>query len=137
MILIGFRKIIIINQSFQSGIFPDQLKIAKVISIFKKDDSANLDNYRPMSILPAISKVFEKSTFFRQFLKCLKEVFSLNCSPDVLLQTNYSVMANMGLGKGIRQNQQPLNILTAFYLSWTKVKCHSAFSSIFRKHSIR
>ena len=29
---------LIINQSFQSGIFPDQLKIAKVIPIFKKDD---------------------------------------------------------------------------------------------------
>ena len=53
----------IINQSFQSAIFPDQLKIAKVIPIFKKDDSAKLDNYRPMSILPAISTVFEKSIF--------------------------------------------------------------------------
>ena len=54
---------LIINQSFQSGIFPDQLKIAKVISIFKKDDSAKLDNYRTISILPAISKVFEKIIF--------------------------------------------------------------------------
>ena len=54
---------LIINQSFQSGIFPDQLKIAKVIPIFKKDDSAKLDNYRPISILPAISKVFEKCIF--------------------------------------------------------------------------
>ena len=81
---------LIINQSFQSGIFPDQLKIAKVIPNFKKDHSAKLDNYRSISILPAISKVFEK-------------VSSINCR-NILLQTNYSVMANMGLGKGIRLN---------------------------------
>ena len=49
---------LIINQSFQSGIFPDQLKIAKVIP-----DSAKIDNCRPISILPAISKVFEKCIF--------------------------------------------------------------------------
>ena len=55
---------LIINQSFQSGIFPDKLKIAKVIPIFKKDDSAKLDNYRPIYILPAE---------FRPFLKCLKK----------------------------------------------------------------
>ena len=54
---------LIINQSFQSGIFPDQLKIAKVIPIFKKDNSAKLDKYRPIYILTAISKVFEQIIF--------------------------------------------------------------------------
>ena len=53
----------IINQSFMSGIFPEQLKIAKVIPIFKKGDAPIFSNYRPISILPAISKVFEKIMF--------------------------------------------------------------------------
>ena len=52
-----------INQSLYTGIFPDKLKIAKVIPLYKKDDSHILDNYRPISLLPSISKVFEKIVF--------------------------------------------------------------------------
>jgi hypothetical protein len=54
---------IIINQSLKMGIFPEPLKIAKVIPIFKKDDIHICDNYRPISILPVFSKVFEKIVF--------------------------------------------------------------------------
>ena len=50
----------LINCSINTGVFPDDLKIAKVIPIFKKNDKNLLDNYRPISILPAISKIFEK-----------------------------------------------------------------------------
>ena len=48
------------NQSFQSGIFPDKLKIAKVISIFKKGNPELPSKYRPISLLPIFSKLFEK-----------------------------------------------------------------------------
>ena len=51
---------LIINQSLSTGIFPDPLKIGKITPIFKKDDKTQLNNYRPISVLPAISKVFEK-----------------------------------------------------------------------------
>ena len=43
-----------------TGIFPDSLKIAKVIPLFKKGDDKILSNYRPISLLSSISKVFEK-----------------------------------------------------------------------------
>ena len=49
----------IINQSLCTGIFLDRLKIAKVIPIYKKDDPHIVDNYRPISLLPVLSKVFE------------------------------------------------------------------------------
>ena len=50
---------VIINQSLTSGIFPNSLKIAKVIPIFKKENSKLITNYRPISVLPVISKIFE------------------------------------------------------------------------------
>ena len=51
---------IIINQTLNTGIFPDKLKIAKVLPIHKKGDINLIDNYRPISLLPSLSKVFER-----------------------------------------------------------------------------
>jgi hypothetical protein len=57
----------IINQSLKTGIFPDKLKIAKVIPLFKKGDDMACNNYRPISLLPSISKVFEKAIFIQTY----------------------------------------------------------------------
>ena len=51
---------LIINQSLVTGIFPDQLKIAKVVPLYKKEDHVIMDNYRPVSLLTSISKIFER-----------------------------------------------------------------------------
>ena len=45
---------IIINQMMASGLFPDALKVSKVIPLYKKDDESNLSNYRPIALLPSI-----------------------------------------------------------------------------------
>jgi len=50
----------LINSSFISGLFPSQLKIAKIVPIHKKDDPKNVSNYRPVALLPSVSKIFEK-----------------------------------------------------------------------------
>ena len=51
---------IIVNQCLLTGIFPSLLKIAKVKPLFKRGDVSQLNNYRPISLLPTISKVFER-----------------------------------------------------------------------------
>ena len=50
----------LVNKSIATGEFPSQLKIAKVLPIFKGGDKSDPSNYRPISILPTVSKIFEK-----------------------------------------------------------------------------
>ena len=50
----------IFNLSLTSGVYPQKLKIAKVVPIHKKGDSTSMNNYRPISILSTINKIFEK-----------------------------------------------------------------------------
>ena len=57
----------IINLSFLSGIFPDLCKLSKIIPIFKKDDPLLCINYRPISLLSNISKLFEKLVYKRMY----------------------------------------------------------------------
>ena len=55
----------LINLAFDTGIFPNDLKIAKVCPIYKNNDRHDIKNYRPISVLPAISKIFEKALAIR------------------------------------------------------------------------
>ena len=50
---------LIINQTIIAVIFPNQLKIANVVPFFKKNVLTDVKNYRPVSVLPTISKIFE------------------------------------------------------------------------------
>jgi hypothetical protein len=55
----------VFNLSFKSGTFPDRLKIAKVVPIFKGGDSTQYINFRPISLLPSVSKILEKLMYCR------------------------------------------------------------------------
>ena len=53
----------LINWSLRSGVFPSELKLAKVVPIFKAGDTSAINNYRPISVLSFFSKVFEKIVY--------------------------------------------------------------------------
>ena len=51
---------LIINQMLKTGIFPNAFKKSKITPLFKKGDSSLVANYRPISLLPTMSKIFER-----------------------------------------------------------------------------
>ena len=51
----------IINLSMQSGTVPEKMKITKIIPIYKSGEKGIFNNYRPISLLPALSKIMEKN----------------------------------------------------------------------------
>ena len=50
---------LIINQMLYSGIFADQPKVSEIIPLHKANDKLLLTNYRPIALMPSISKRFE------------------------------------------------------------------------------
>ena len=64
---------LVINQSLNTGIFPTSFKIAKVLPLFKKGDPLIMENYRPISLLPCISKIFEKVVYTQVYSYFVRE----------------------------------------------------------------
>lgn len=57
----------LINLSFEEGNFPNKLKTSIVRPLFKKGDQYDINNYRPITMIPVISKIFEKAMFSRLY----------------------------------------------------------------------
>ena len=55
------------NISLAKGVFPDELKIARVTLIFKKGNNTLVTNYRPISVLPCFSKLLERIMYNRLY----------------------------------------------------------------------
>lgn len=62
----------IINRSIYEGVVPSKWKTAKIIPLFKKGDKANPDHYRPISLLPCVSKLLER-VVQRQLVRYLSD----------------------------------------------------------------
>ena len=53
----------IINESLDTGIYPDEWKVSKVMPVFKSGSKDDVKNYRPISILSVISKIIERHVY--------------------------------------------------------------------------
>jgi len=83
----------ICNQSFQQGKFPDMMKSARVIPIFKSGDKTDYNNYRPISLLPQFSKILEK--LFNNRLDSFIQKF------EILYQGQYGFQNNRSTASAV------------------------------------
>ena len=91
----------IINLSFSTGQFPSKLKTAKVIPIFKKDSPLECSNYRPISLLSNIDKIFEKLMYSRviKFLEKSNCIYPLHSTNDTLINITENIRSALDNGK--------------------------------------
>ena len=54
---------IIFQKCINSGVFPDSWKKSNIVPVYKKNDKQLINNYRPVSLLPICSKIFERIIF--------------------------------------------------------------------------
>ena len=85
--------VILFNQSLAQGIFPQPLKNAKIIPCHKGDSILEMSNYRPISLLPIFSKVFEKLMYARviSFINKHKIIFKNQFGFQSKMCTEYAV----------------------------------------------
>ena len=93
----------VFNSCLNFGLFPDCLKIAKVIPIFKREGESDPSNYRPISLLPVVGKIFEKIIFNRIIVLLNKEKV-LNENQFGFRQNRTTIDALVELSKNDRLN---------------------------------
>ena len=91
--------------------FPSKLKLADVTAVFKKDDSTSVKNYRPVSVLPVVSKVFERiilnkinscmDSFLSVHLCGCRRGFSTQTALSSLIEKWKAVLDRKGFGAAI------------------------------------
>ena len=92
-----------INQSFVEGKFPDLLKIAKVCPVFKKGERNLRENYRPISLLSNLSKIFERAMHTRlySFIEEFDSFYDLQYGFRKKYSTDHALLS---IVEEIRQN---------------------------------
>ena len=97
----------IFNASIATGIFPDEWKKARVSPVFKKGTKSDPNNYRPISVIPVVSKIFEKLIYDQvyQYLtandiltNCQSGFRSLHSTLSALLEATDSWCVNIDKG---------------------------------------
>ena len=102
----------IVNLSISSGCFPSTWKCAKVIPLHKKDERTNPKNFRPVALLPILSKILERA-IFQQFTEYLES----NC----ILHPSHH---------GFRSAHSTCTALLQMYDTWTEAQAEGELSAV-------
>ena len=107
------------NESFSRGVFPDHMKLAMVIPIYNGKSKLEVSNYRPVSLLPILSKVQEKLMFNRlvNFLEKNKIIHKHQHGFQKNLSTTHAIFdIHTRLAKALYQG----NLACSVFLDFTK-----------------
>ena len=109
----------LINQSLSTGIFPDCLKTARVVPIFKAGDPKDVNNYRPISILSIISKIFERVVHNQLMSFLIRFNLITPCQFGFLkrLSTSHATIETL---QYIYDNLDCNNTILSFFLDFSK-----------------
>ena len=85
----------LVNLTFETGIFPDLYKLAQVIPVFKAGNENLCENYRPISLLPIYSKIYEKVMYSRiyEFLSQNNLIYNRQFGFRANHSTNHSIIS--------------------------------------------
>ena len=122
-----------------SGVFPDELKIAKVIPLYKSGSSNLMSNYRPISILPTLSKIFEKLIHSRiyQFLEENEVIYNCQFGFRQSHSTIHAVQtAIISVVSSLNDSRQSMGIFVDFSKAFDTIK-HEIFLSKLNHYGIR
>ncbi len=109
----------IINLSFNTGSFPDKMKVAKIIPCFKTGDRHSLTNYRPISLLSQFSKILEK-LFVKKLDNFLEKHSLINDNQFGFRSTRSTAMALMKITEDITTELENKNHTVGVFIDLKK-----------------
>ena len=109
----------LINNSFKTGIFPEDLKRAKVFPLYNGDSKADLNNYRPISLLIVFSKNFERIMYNRIY-RYVEHFQLLNSKQFGFRKKHSTIDAIAELTERLRENYKSRTVTSTVFLDLKK-----------------
>lgn len=114
----------LINLSIESGVFPASLKVARVLPIHKKNSVSEMSNYRPVSVLPSFSKVYER-VIHDQVVQYVNKYNIIKDNQHGFRQQRSTETALVDFANYIRKNMDQKKYVAALFFDFS-----AAFDSV-------